>query len=591
MLFGVVLVRLVQVQVVGADRYVDFGESQRVRTATLAADRGAIFDRNGDDLALSISQKTVWADPRLVTDPTTTAAALAPLLGADAATLESRLASDRSFVYLARRVTDDVAAQVEDLALAGVSFIDEPRRFTPGGELARSVLGMVGVDNDGLAGLELQYDQLLAGTPGELILERDPEGRTIPGGRQRLEPPERGDDLVLTLDRSMQFAAERALSQQITKMAADGGTAIVMRPKTGEVLALANLHVDKTTGAVRSSGNNTALTSVFEPGSVNKLITMSAALEEGVVEPDTVFDVPDHLQVSDHMFTDAKPHPTSRYTATEILARSSNIGTIMIGQELGKDRLDGYLRSFGFGSRTGLEFPNESAGLLLDPGKWSGTSIGSIPIGQGVAVTPMQMLMAFNVIANEGRHLPPRLVLATVDSEGKRHPVARPRERRVVGDTTAEQMRAMLAEVVRHGTGTAAAIDGYTVAGKTGTARKPQPDGGYRDAAGNFHYVATFAGFVPAEDPELSIIVVIDEPSNSIFGSSVAAPVFADLARYGLRLFRVPPTTMTVPDPDGAAGATTSTTTPADPLRATPAPAATTTTTAPGAGPVRGGGA
>jgi cell division protein FtsI (penicillin-binding protein 3) len=588
-LFGVVLARLVQVQIVSADRYASFGESQRVRSATLAADRGAIFDRNGNDLALSIPQRTVWADPRLITDPTTTAAVLAPVLGAEAATLESKLAGDRAFVYLARRVSDEVAAKVAALELPGIAFLEEPRRFTPGGDLARSVLGTVGVDNEGLAGLELQYDELLAGTPGQLVLERDPEGRTIPGGRHQLESPRRGDDLVLSLDRSMQYAAERALSEQITRMAADGGTAIVMRPKTGEILALANLHVDKTTGSVRSSGNNAAVMSVFEPGSVNKLITMSAALEEDVVAPDTVLEVPGELWVSDHKFTDAKPHPPASYTATEILSRSSNIGTILIGQQLGKDRIDRYLREFGFGTPTGLDFPNESAGLLLDPAKWSGTSIGSIPIGQGVAVTPMQMLMAFNVIANDGELVPPQLVLATVDAEGERHPASRPKARRVVAETTSAEMRAMLAEVVREGTGTEAAVDGYTVAGKTGTARKPQPGGGYRDGAGNYHYVATFAGFVPAEDPELSIIVVIDEPSNSIFGGSVAAPVFADLARYGLRLFHVPPTAMTVPDPDGARG-TTTTTAPADPVRAAPAQG-TTTTTVPVTGPARGGGA
>jgi cell division protein FtsI (penicillin-binding protein 3) len=594
-LFVLVLVRLAQVQVVGADRYVALGESQRVRSVVLAADRGSIFDRNGNDLALSVPQRTVWADPRLIADPTTVAAALAPILGSDAATLESRLASDRSFVYLARRVDDAAADAVADLEIDGISFLEEPRRFTPAGHLAHGVLGSVGVDNEGLSGLELQYEDVLSGTPGELILERAPDGSTIPGGRQHLTPAARGDDLVLTIDRSMQFHAERALRDQIVRMGAKGGVVVVSNPATGEVLAMANLRTDPETGEVAPSGNNAALTEVYEPGSVNKVITMSAALEEGVVEPDTVFTVPDRLQVSDHLFGEAKPRATASYTATQILAKSSNIGTIMIGQELGKERIDRYLRSFGFGTRTGLGFPNEAAGLLLDTDRWSGTSIGSIPIGQGVAVTAMQMLWAYNVIANEGRYVPPRLVSARIDGDGERHELPGGDERRVVSQQTALQMRAMLAEAVRDGTGGSAAIDGYTVAGKTGTARKPQPNGGYRDEAGNYHYVATFAGFVPAENPQLSAIVVIDEPSASIYGGSTAAPVFADVARYGLRLFTVPP--------EQAAKDQALAGSPAAPVRSTAAtlPSTTTTTAAPGAGGtgsgreeaavVRGGGA
>lgn len=595
LLFVTVLVRLTQVQVLG-DQYVAFGESQRIRSVELPADRGAIFDRNGNDLALSIPQRTIWADPRLIVDPTATAAKLAPLLRLDAATVESRLAGDKHFVYLARRVSDEVAAKVQKLDLDGVFFVDEPKRFTPAGDLARSVLGAVSVDNLGLAGLELQYDDLLSGTPGELVLERDPDGRTIVGGRHHREPAKRGDDLVLTIDRSMQYEAERALSRQVTAMGAKGGIAIVSRPSTGEILALANMRLDPKTGAVKSSGNNAALTSVFEPGSVNKVITLSAALEDDVVEPTTMFELPPRLQVSDHLFGEAKPRPTVRYSATQILAKSSNIGTIKIAQRVGKERLDHYLRAFGFGTKTALEFPNESAGLMLDPDDWSGTAIGSIPIGQTVAVTAMQMLMAYNVIANDGRYVPPQLVLATVDSDGRRHPVARGKERRVVSEKTATEMRAMLAEVVRDGTGQAAAIDGYAVAGKTGTARKALPGGGYVDGAGNPHYVGTFAGFVPAQDPELSVIVVIDEPSASIYGGSTAAPVFASLAQYGLRLFRVPPTLTAVPDLDGNPEGSTTTTRPNGPLRAMPA--TTTTTTQPRAKetstttvPVRGGGA
>jgi cell division protein FtsI (penicillin-binding protein 3) len=258
--------------------------------------------------------------------------------------------------------------------------------------------------------------------------------------------------------------------------------------------------------------------------------------------------------VSDHLYTDHDPHPTEDYSVTRILTESSNIGTIKLAEMLGKETFDSYLRRFGFGSKTALDFPNEAAGVLRSPEDYNGTSMGSIPIGQGIAVTAMQMLEAYNVLANDGVYVPPKLVMETVDSGGSRHTVDGGTPRRVVSEETAEQMREMLVNVVAEGTGTRGGITGYSVAGKTGTARKPLPEGGYQDAAGNYHYVANFVGFVPAENPELSIIVVIDEPAGDIYGGTVAAPVFADLAQYGLRLFRIPPPLIEkAPAPDTAA--------------------------------------
>jgi cell division protein FtsI (penicillin-binding protein 3) len=553
--FGAIVVRLVDVQVVGGQEYAAFGVSQRFQQIDLPADRGSIFDRNGNDLAVSIPQRTIWADPRLVEDPTGTASTLAPLLGLDAeGTLElaTRLGRDAKFTYVARRVDDEVAEAVEDLEVPGLFFLDEPERFKPAGDLGRSVLGEVGIDNEGLSGLELQFDDLLTGDAGELIVEKDPDGRTIPGGERQLEPAHRGDDLVLSIDRSMQYETERALGAQIQAKGAKGGIAIVSRPETGEILALANLGTDPETGELVAIGNNMAATAVFEPGSVNKVITVAAAMEEGLVSPSTELVVPDHRQVSDHLYTDHDPHPTESYSVTRILTESSNVGTIMLADMLGKQRFDSYLRKFGFGTKTALGFPNEAAGILLDPDHYNGTSMGSIPIGQGIAVTAMQVLQAYNVIANDGVYVPPNLVLETVDRDGASQPVRAAEPRRVVSEATAARMRDMLANVVAEGTGTRGGITGYTVAGKTGTARKPLATGGYEDSGG-YHYVATFAGFVPAERPELSIIVVIDEPSGDIFGGTVAAPVFADLAQYGLRLFRIPPPLVTRgPAPDSA---------------------------------------
>jgi cell division protein FtsI (penicillin-binding protein 3) len=550
MVLGFVLLaaRVVVIQGVAADRYVNVGESQRVRTVNLPAARGAIFDRNGHDLALTVRQWTITADPRSVLDPLATAQALAPVLKEPAGELQERLTREASFVYLARKVDDEVARKVKELDKPGISVIDEPERFLPAGDLALPLIGRVGLDNEGLSGLESQFEKRLAGKPGKMILEQDPDGRAIPGGVRQSRPSVRGDDLVLTIDRSVQYEAERALAGEIVTAKAKGGMAIVMETRTGEVLAMANLVADAK-GTPRPADRNMALTNVYEPGSVNKMITISGALEEGVVRPQDEMAVPGTIKVADHVFKEHDPHPVERWSITEVMANSSNVGSIMIGQKMGKDRLDHYLRAYGFGEKTGLSFPGESSGILLDPDKWSGTSIGTVPIGQGVAVTAMQMLSAYNTVANGGEYVAPKLLKAVVGTDGRAHPTPPSDRHRVISARTAQQVTAMLAEVVRVGTGKLAAIDGYTVAGKTGTARKPLEGArGYQEGA----YVSSFAGFVPADRPELSAIVILDEPTP-IFGGIVAAPVFAAVQRYGLRHLRIPPPPPAAP-PGGGGG-------------------------------------
>ncbi|HEU5083932.1 MAG TPA: penicillin-binding protein 2 [Acidimicrobiales bacterium] len=535
-----VVAKLVHVQVLEPDRFVEVGQSQRLRTVRLDADRGRILDREGHDLALSVLRPTVFADPSQIDDPLGTARRLAPLLDVPVSELADRLDGDGQFAYLARRIDDELAAKVVELDLDGIHLLEEPARFTPSDDLARAIIGRVAPDQTGSTGIELLYDDVLTGTAGEVTYERARDGGTIAAAGQTRVPPRAGSDVVLTLDRSLQYETERVLAEQVDELDAKGGTVIISQPASGEILALANI-TRNDEGDIITAGANRAVTDVFEPGSVNKLITISAALEEGIVEPDTEFVVPDQLQVSDHRFSDDHEHPTVPMTVTQILAQSSNVGTIKIAQELGKERIDRYLRSFGFGSKSALGFPNESPGLLLDPEDWSGTSIGSIPIGHGISVTAMQMLDAYNIVANDGVHVPPRLVAATVDADGERSPVEAGRTRQVISPETAQQVREMLVEVVDTGTGQRAQVPGYSVGGKTGTARKPQDTGTYRDAAGNYHYVAAFTGLVPAEDPELSIIVVIDEPTANIYGGSAAAPVFADLAKFALNRFRIPP--------------------------------------------------
>lgn len=544
LLFGIVGVQLVRVQVIGADRYVRHGEAQRVRGIELAAGRGSIFDRNDYDLAITIPQRTVVADPRLVTDPDATARALARLLdGADDASindLRDKLSSDAAFVYVARGVSDEVANAIASRELEGIWFIDEPKRFNPSDDLALSVLGRVGTDNEGLSGLELTYDEALTGTAGELVLERDPEGRTIPAGRHRLEPADPGEDLILTIDRNLQFEAERVLAEHVSATGAKAGTSIISDPRTGEILALVN--VDAHPSGPRPSGNNMAVTTVYEPGSVSKVITLASAIEADVVTPATVLQVPYSLRVADHTFTDPFGHATESYTVDEILTKSSNVGTILIAQQLGKDRVYDYLQAFGFGEPTALALPNETGGQFPKPEDWSGTSIATIPVGQGISVTAMQMLFAYNAIANDGIYVPPKLVGAVVDADGERRPGPSERPHRVVSRATATQMREMMGRVVEEGTGKAASIEGYRVAGKTGTARKASPEGGYVWPDGGYRHTATFAGFMPADDPTLSVLVTLDEPQQ-VYASETAAPAFAELSRHALRMLRLPPAT------------------------------------------------
>jgi cell division protein FtsI (penicillin-binding protein 3) len=538
-MFSVAVLRLGYVQVVGSGRYVAYGEEQRIQPIELAGGRGSIYDREGNDLAISIPQTTIAADPSVIADPAAAAPLLATALGQDPATVLAALKTDGRFVYLARQVPDDVADRVRALHIDGVLLYQEQARFSPAGDMGRALLGQVGVDGDGLSGIEEAYDARLSGRPGRLLVERDPDGRTIPAGRHQIDPAVPGDDLILTLDGSLQYAVENILAGQVAATGGQGGIAVVSNPETGEILAMANVQTNPDTGIVGNTGNDLAVTANYEPGSVNKLITLAGALEEGLVTPDTVVDVPSALRVADHTYYDSH---AGQLSVTDILAKSSNVGTIKVAQLLGPTKVDEYLRKFGFGRSTGLGLPHEESGELLDLDHWSGTSIGSIPIGQGISVTAMQMLFAYNVVANDGVYVPPSLVRATVDRHGDRHDVGPGQSHRVISPTTAAQLRGMLAQVITSGTGQAAAIDGYTAAGKTGTARKPQPGGGYTDEAGNYHYISTFAGFIPADDPKLSIIVVIDEPTTSPYAAQVAAPAFAEIGRHALRQEGVAPT-------------------------------------------------
>ncbi|MEX2254754.1 MAG: penicillin-binding protein 2 [Acidimicrobiia bacterium] len=537
--YGALGLRLVELQAGEGGHYQRLGLDQRVQTVELPAERGGIFDRNGNDLAVSVGRSSVWADPRLISDPDAYAAQLAPIVGADPVELAARIGQkNRSFVYVARQVEDDVVKKVRALQLDGIDLVGETKRYYPSGVLAASVLGFVGIDNNGLGGLESGHEATLAGKPGEQRVERDPQGRELPEGVRRGRAPERGTDLVLTIDQSLQYEVERVLTDEVTKTRSKGGTAVLADVRTGDVLAMATVDgaTDATpAGPAASTSPNRPVTDVFEPGSTNKVVTIAAALEAGLVSPSTVLQVPGRLVVDGQEFEDVHSHAAAM-TVADIVRMSSNVGTILIARMLGNERFDAALRSFGFGTGTGLGLPGEAEGLLLPVDQYNDTSLASMPVGNGIAVTAMQMLDVYLTLANDGVARTPRLVAATVDGEGRRRPEPLGATHRVVSSGTAAAMRTMLESVVADGTGTNAQINGYRVAGKTGTARKPP----YEKPP--YKYVTSFAGFAPADSPRLAAIVVLDEPQVDATGGAAAAPTFARIMQYALAVDRVPAT-------------------------------------------------
>jgi len=538
--FVVLGARIADIQTRDRASLAALGRDQRVKHVTLAAERGGIFDRNGRELALSLDRQTVWADPRVVRHPAEVAAKLAPVIGMDEFELRSRLSqSDKAFVYIARKVEPDVANAVRKLGLTGIGLAPESKRYYPSGDLAGPVLGNVGIDNDGLAGLEYALEGTLSGRPGEVTVERDPTGNDLPGTERTVHPAARGVDLVLTVDQSIQYETERALVDQVNAVDAKGGMAIVIDVRTGDILAMANVDgetADSPAKPASSTEPNRTVTDVFEPGSTNKVVTIAAALEAGLVKPDTIITTPGALMIDGTKFEDVESHP-GEMTVADILRESSNVGTITIARQLGKVNFDAAVRNFGFGRVTGLDFPGEAPGIILPLANYNDTSMASMPIGNGLAVTALQMLDVYVTLANNGVARQPRIVAATIGEDGTRRELPLGTTRQVVSPETAKMMRDMLTGVVEGGTGVNAQVPGYTVAGKTGTARKPPYD------HPPYRYVASFVGFAPADNARLAAIVVMDEPAKGFFASTAAAPVFSRIMQHALAVERVTGTT------------------------------------------------
>lgn len=540
------IARCALLQIFQADDLLGLARAQRERSITLHPHRGPIVDRHGRELALTLDVDSVYADPRMVEDARATARRLASILKVKASTLREELQSNRRFVWIKRKIEPETRERIEKLDLPGIAFVRESRRYYPKHNLAAHIVGATGIDNQGLAGLEFAYDDAIRGTPGRILFDQDGRGGHILD-RSRTEAVP-GDGLMLTIDASVQHIAEREIEAAMAASRAKGAAVVVLRPSTGEILALASRPTfdPNSYGKTRAEWRrNRAVSDFYEPGSTFKVMTTAIALEAGAVRPDDMIWCENgSIVVGRHRF-DEDHKPFGNLTLTEVLAKSSNVGAIKLGLRLDPADFHSALQKFGFGSKSGIELPAESPGLLREVSNWSGLSQASLSMGQEIGVTPLQLASAFATIANDGVQIPPFIVRAAIDSAGRRTRSRHAGERTgrpIVTPSTARALRHMLVSVTTDGTGGKAAVPGYSVGGKTGTAQKVGESGRYTRGK----YIAWYAGFVPAERPELAIAVMVDEPQGLRFhGGDIAAPVFSGIARPVLQSLGI------VPDRDG----------------------------------------
>jgi cell division protein FtsI (penicillin-binding protein 3) len=530
LLFALALVRSLWLQGVRGSDLSDQARSQQVATVTVPGKRGRILDRNGSELAVSEDAATIVATPYQVKDPARTADRLAAILDVEERRLLEALSDRESgFAYLARKVDLPSAERVRRLDIHGIGIVPDSRRIYPDGDLASQLIGAVGTENQGLTGLEASQEEVLRGPDGERQITRDALGEEI--SRETLAAPGTGDDLRLTIDAALQAHTEEVLAGVGQTYTPKGATAIVMDPDTSEILALANWPPSDPADVGSASDReilNRATGFTYEPGSTFKAFTVAGALEDDLVTPSTTFTLGPTIKVADRVIEESHEGGGGTLTVADILAQSSNVGAVTIGLELGDVRFDHWVRRFGFGEPTGVAIPGEERGILLEPEEYSGSTMGNMPLGQGLSVTPMQMMAAYAAIANGGVLRGPRVLY----SEGKPPP-----GERVISEKTALQVRRMLAGVLAPGgTASEVSVPGYELAGKTGTSEKAE-DGGYSET----DFVASFVGFAPVEDPELLVAVVVDEPRGSYYGGDVAAPAFGEIAHFALPYLEIPP--------------------------------------------------
>ena len=535
---GAICARLVYLQIFRYGSFQQRAQHQQQRTEEVSARRGVIYDRQGRELAMSINVDSVFAVPTEMPNPASTISLVARITKQDPRELLAKCDAAKTFCWLARKPDPEISARIRSLNLRGIYFQKESKRYYPKSELAAQVLGYVGMDDAGLSGIEREYEDQLHGRPGQMLISVDARKKWFGSVEKQ---PDAGQNVVLTIDEKIQYIAERELETGMRETRAIAGTVIVENPRTGEILALANrptFNPNLSREITPEKLKNHAVSDVYEPGSTFKVVTISGALEEKVTNPNEVFDCQMGSIVYNGMrIRDSKPH--GLLPVSDILAESSDVGSIKIGLRLGEDRFYKYIRAFGFGQQTGIELPGETRGLTKPVSRWSKVSIAAISMGQEIGITPLQLGGLVSTIANDGMYVAPRIMAATIQPQGAPqtvafHPV---NEHRVISSLTAAQMRQMMQGVVLHGTGKKAMLIGYTSAGKTGTAQKVDPA---THAYSHTKYVASFGGFAPINDPAITVVVVLDSAVGLHQGGQVSAPVFSRITQQVLEYLHTP---------------------------------------------------
>ncbi len=536
--------RLVQIQAIDADSYAAAASDLRLSTIDIPTTRGEITDASGNAFATSVEVRTIFVDPVDVAEAERAEVTdeLTKHLDLNQDEVAEKVAAEPSrYEVVAKGVAPSEWEEIEELDLEGVGSQVDYKRVYPEDTGAADLVGFVGDDGHGLEGLEAMLDDTLAGEPGTQQVETGTSGTQIPMAGGVAEEPVPGEDVQLTINQDIQWHAQQALAERTEELDAEGGSVVVMRP-SGEIVAMADHptyspnDITETSATDRSNG---AVAEAFEPGSTNKVITAAGALEEGRTTPESVYTVPYSIQRYDETFTDSEHHETERMTLNGIMARSSNVGTIKVGEQLGAEELYNYLGKFGFGQPTGLDLPGESAGQLTDPDDWWGTQLATVSFGQGVSVNAVQLASVYATIANDGVRAEPSVVAGTVGEDDELTPSDAPKQERVLSEETSEDLKVMLEAVTgEEGTAQEAQVPGYRVAGKTGTANRVDPDTGGYEGGG---YTSAFAGFAPADDPELIVQTVLHNPQDDYYGGEAAGPVFSDVMSFGMKSLEIPP--------------------------------------------------
>jgi len=537
--FAIVFFRLADIMVLKNSFYSDKARMQQVKTEDIQARRGNIFDRRGRDIAINLETESLFCDPdEASSNPQQAMKQLSSTLNIEPGVIRAKMSQDRRFVWVDRKLPIETAEKIRDLKIKGFGLVPESKRFYPKGMLASHIVGAVGKENQPLEGIELKYDKYLKTSGGKVQVARDAGGRVLSTG---MVMETKGNDIVLTIDEGLQYIVEKELDKAMLKWRAAAANAIMMDPYTGEILAMANrpaFDLNEITRANKHDVRNRAITDIYEPGSTFKIVVGTAALEEKLFPRTQTFDCSrGSIEVGGKNVKDS--HKNGVLSFDEVIQKSSNVGSILIGMKLGKERIYEYSKRFGFGDRTDIDLPGEVSGWIRKPEKWSATSLGAIPIGQEVAVTPLQVLRAYSAIANGGHLVKPHLVSEIRTPEGQ--PVYSFRDddkKRIISEKTAAAMRDILKKVVEEGgTATSAAMDGNQVAGKTGTAQLVDPR---TKRYSKDRFIGSFVGFVPADKPKIAMIVVLYEPKGQSYGGVVAAPVFKAVAEQALSYMNVP---------------------------------------------------